>query len=411
MGSSTRSPSRSEPLAGATALVLLAGLLASCTSLRDPAGAESGLPPFYRRVENAGRVEEQVLYPLFRQIRDAEGRQTYVFPLFWDREFTSADGEWHDRDWALLPFFFGGSETYEGDYFLFFPFYGNLKGILHKDEMNFALFPLYLDTTERGYDSTHLLWPLISWGEGDGKEDFRFLPFYAEREREGRSWGRSVLWPFFSWGEEDLDTEHPVDSFFAFPFYGYRESDISSTTTWLFPFFSHSENADGWYETNLFTPVYRREEGPKDSAFRIWPFYGESRDGDDLRRWWLWPLFFQNHVTVPEGTLDSFQFLPLYRQTRTTAPDGRTLREVVRLWPLARRTERADGTAWFGLFDLYPFADDGDFDANWAWLWTLFEARTGPEGWGVNLLSGLFCYEEEAEDAALTLLWLLRIPL
>ncbi|MCU0727941.1 MAG: hypothetical protein MUE73_19470 [Planctomycetes bacterium] len=291
------------------------------------------------------------------------------------------------------------------------PLYGNLRGLLAKDEIRIYGFPLYLETSERGYEAWHVLWPLVSGGEGDGKRDFRILPFWSWKENEGKSFSRSILWPFFTWGEERLDTDHPVSHFFIFPFYGSRESDVEWTTTWLFPFFSDSGNAAGWRETNLFFPVYRRVTGEDEDAFRIWPLYGYRDKLDDHRQWFLWPVFWHSDYPVPEGRVRSFQAAFLFRDAVRTTAGGGPRGSDTWIWPLARRTENAEGTSHVRFLSLFPFLDDGDFDANWAWLWTLLEARTGRDETAVSLLSGFLGYEEKAGEAALRLLWLIRIPL
>jgi hypothetical protein len=396
---------------------LLLALVSGCAL--NPRGDEPpeteavGFPPFYRRAVYENKTRTNVLFPIYRELETPERSGILVFPIFWKREFL-IDEDTTEMDWVLLPFLFGGTESDGEDHFLFFPFWGESRDMLGKDRMRFRFFPLYLDAVHGEYESGHALWPLISWGEGDGRSDFRILPFYARDDHEGKSWSRSVLWPFLSWGQESLDTEHPVDQFFFFPFYGRSSSDVHSSTTVLFPFFSLSDNDAGFTEVNAPWPFYRNMRASEDRyAYRLWPLFGRLRDDDEEEDWFLWPLFWRTKYVLPEGAVLTHSFVPFYRNTAylsdpksEEADRGRQ----VQVWPLFRRIRDDRGAVYFRTFALLPFNGMTDVKANLGWLWTLFEYYEDEETEKAELLSGLLGYESGADGGHIRLLWFLDIP-
>jgi len=314
--------------------------------------------------------------------------------------------------------------------------------------MRFALFPLYAEVSSRGYESTHLLWPLVSWGSGGGREDFRIIPFYAEKDVEGVRRYRSVMWPFVQWGEDRLNTEHPQDTFFLFPFYGYRDSDAAWNRTILYPFFEFAGNEDGYRNTELLWPVFRRTVTPEGrDLLRVWPLFGRDRDGERRSDYYLWPLVWSEHDRLPRGDTDSLRVIPFLYRTRLHDLDGQEVEAVDQLWPLFRNVRTGDGGSRFQLPAPVPFRGWDDFEAHYESLWTLVDVRKTPGGttdtglaFGLvrhrtsthdayagisllieyaeddenaklHLLKGLAGYETGAQGTAIRLLWCLRIPL
>ena len=365
------------------ALAVLA-VVTGCTlrpRVSDEVGASvTGLPPLFRQVSGGEKDKLTVLWPFYHETRSADRDRTRLFPIYY-RHTLRHEGGADDTDWVLLPLLFGGSDPKEGDYFLFFPFWGESRGFLSRGLLDaevtrFRFFPLYLDKEIGEYHSTHLLWPLVSWGSGGGKSDFRILPFYSEREEVGKSWSRAVMWPLVSWGEDHLDSLHPVENVLVLPFYGHSLSEKSYIRSYLPPFFSFAGNEAGFRDTELFWPIYRSMEAPDgSSAFRLWPIHGEVRAGNTEEDFWLWPFIWNTRYVMPLGRMDSVKLVPFYRNTtyysdpEGTEPDrGRD----VQVWPLFRRQRDRVGPIEFKLPAPVPFAAWDEFEANYDWLWTIF---------------------------------------
>ncbi len=396
---------------------LLVSALSSCTLNRrgdePPETVATGAPPFYRRAEWEGHRKLNILFPLYRELETPERDGILVFPLFWKRRFYGGDGH-VDMDWTLLPILTGGTDPEDGDYFLFFPFWGKTKEILGKDEMRFRFFPLYLDAVQGEYESVHVLWPLISWGDSARRSDLRVLPFYARDNHEGKSWSRSVMWPFVTWGQENLNTENPTDVVFVFPFYGHSISDIHKSQTFLWPFFSFSGNIEGFTEVNAFWPVYKNMIAPDGRySYRLWPIFGSLRNKGEEDDFFLWPIFWRTKHVLPYGGSLTYNVVPFYRNTQylsdlevENADRGR----MVQVWPFFRRIRDARGAVYFRSLSLMPFKGWTDIKANLGWAWTLFEYYEDETTEKAALLSGLLGYEKSPEGDTLRLLWFINIP-
>lgn len=368
--------------------------------LESPERREVRVRPVYRRIEEGDETTVEVLWPLFSRYERPGREKTRVFPFFFHQRYEDPGGA-HDMDWGLFPILYGGSDTEEGDYFLFFPFWGNLKGLLAKDEMRFRFFPLYLDTHEDdGYDSTHLIWPIVSWGDGGGRSDFRILPFYSHRESEGKSEYTSVMWPFVSWGRAALDTEHPSTNFLFFPFYGQIESDVAWSRTVLFPLYMGSGAEGGYRDLNLLWPIFRSRTGPDGpQALRVWPLFSRTHDEEKgvKEDWYLWPFVWDTDIPNGAGRFRNFQVVPVWRSTTRTNPDGTLRDRELQVWPLFKRREGGDGSVRLTALAPIPFVDLESFEASWDWLWTILDHRSAAGGSSTDLLFGLIQHRTSAE--------------
>ncbi len=400
-----------------SALLLLAAALSSCALNRrgdePPDTVARGFPPFYRNAVWEGHEKTNIMFPFYREFKTPERNGILVFPLFWKREFDGGDGR-IDMDWTLLPFLSGGTDGGDGDHFLFFPIWGETKDILGKDVMRFRFFPLYLDAVQDEYESVHLLWPLVSWGESGKRRDFRILPFYARDDHDGKSWSRAVMWPLVTWGQENLNTDNPTDVVFVFPFYAHSKSAIHSSTSVLWPFFSFSDNIEGYTDVNFPWPFFRNMRAPDGRySYRVWPFFGSKRDEGLEDDFLLWPIFWRTKQILPYGASLTYNVVPFYKNTQylsnpelENADRGR----MVQVWPLFRRIRDTRGAVYFRAFSPLPFKRWTDVKANLGWTWTLFEYYEDDTMEKAVLLSGLLGYERSPEGDSIRLFWFIDIP-
>jgi hypothetical protein len=356
--------------------------------------------PIFRRTadhqKDSYRLE--ALYPFIYLQSDPGRTSSRVLPFAFFRSLTDEEGR-EDRDWSLFPLFYGGTDPEEGDYFLFFPFWGNLRGYFARQEIRFRLFPLYMDTRDRDWRSVHFLWPLIQKGEGSDKHEWRFLPFYSTSTWEGHEEYRAVLWPIFNWSRTKLYTEHPVTSFMVFPLFGRTWSDVESQTTLLWPFFTFASSDRGYRETNLFWPVFRTMQSPEGSAFRLWPLYSRSRVGGAKEDWYLWPVIWDEEFVVGDGRLRSFKIVPIWRNSRYLAGDGSLRAAETQLWPIYQRRTAADGSWHLKSLAPIPIPNWQKFTEYWEWLWTVLDVRVaGERGTSVSALFGLIQYRQGGGD-------------
>jgi len=428
---------------------------------------ETQVRPFYRRIDNpaAGKVEHQIVWPFIKVTKRPGVRQAWILPFIFDRTVEVESTGKRDRDWMVFPLI-GGSDHEQGRYFLIFPFVGKTYNLFGSEEIRWMPWPLYVEARDREYDSHYIMWPLIGWGSGQGKTMFRILPFYGQKENEGKSWRRNLLWPFFSWGEEELHTKYPIRYFFFFPFYGQNRSDAAWQTTVLYPFFMWAGSKRGWREYQILWPIFRYKTHPTEWAVRCWPLYGTSEfyarfideetgivqfRRESRQSFFLWPLGWDSVFLVPRGRHEYTMFVPFYRRSRYVSVDGEVLGGDQQVWPLYRLRKDSKGDQVLSVLAPIPWGNWRNFEANWSWLWTVAEGRRSADGtersqkwlWGlirsrsgkkgsytglaflleharddeegtekVELLKGLLGWETSEEDGnGVRLLWFLRIPL
>ncbi|RMG08466.1 MAG: hypothetical protein D6731_21900 [Planctomycetota bacterium] len=223
----------------------------------------------------------------------------------------------------------------------------------------------------------------------------RFIPFvfnyssYDHGDLEGveglQADNDISLSPFFmaGWGE---DPEGDDDYLAVAPFGGVTKGLLGKKRiTWFgFPYPLYAKVEDRSYDSHhVLFPLINWIDGPRNSGFRILPFYGhyERRGlrGNPIyeRTYVLWPFFTHSRSgldqEVPTETLFLFPFYG-----KTTAPD---LWEVTVLWPFFKYTEREEdeGTRW-NLRAPFPFFEVGGGPGRYQFdLWPLFGFK-GREG-------------------------------
>ncbi len=363
------------------------------------------LPPFGHRRENQSEVTSTI-WPLF--FRSARGSPQ-------EREDHDSDD-----DTALFPLLLWGHEPNEGSYFLLFPLGGNLKGKLVSEEIRMGLFPLWVRTRAGSWTSTHLLWPLIAWGTGDGRSHFRVLPFWSQSDGATGS-RRSALWPLVHWSHETVG-EREFDGWMVFPFVGRKTARDGTSEQWtvLYPFFHSAEDStNGYAEWGAPWPFLVGEtrpgaDGKGGSEMRWWwPLYGRFDSPDEVSRFWLWPIGW--HRDVRRGSMHTKMsaIVPFWMQTERTPADGGPGSESVRGWPLFSWDRDADGLERVRVPEILPFFGWDLGEAVYADLLSLYRRRSDAEGrvaWDGPF--GIVRYRRDVAGASrLTLLWWLTLPL
>lgn len=349
-----------------------------------------GFRPLYRGVTTPTGEAQEILYPLWRSSVEKGIVATRLFPLYWHDAVPQAGG--FDVDWAVLPFFFWGSEPGQGSWFLFFPVGGHAHQKFLCDEITMVLFPAFARTRNGAWRGTHLVWPLVHWGsDGKGRRAFRFWPFYGMSVKEGRFDRRTVLWPIVHWGTENLHTKHPVSGWLVWPLLGHTSADDGfSTWTVLWPFFEWADGATV-YERSIPYPFYRVRkefEVAKDGTrketsdlFWLWPFHGRyDRHGEESSRFWLWPIVSTSEAADGHLWERASGVLPFWRRVERTPREGGPGNSWWKLWPLAQGDARADGGSQWSSLSPIPWFRWAEFDANWGVFFELARVREDPDG-------------------------------
>ncbi len=155
---------------------------------KTPDTVEYGFRPiFYNyRDYRKDRTAFDFLYPLMTH-RSFEGDTKFqlIEYLFYYSSDLRPSG-FRGYSYMLFPFVFGRKdENPEESYFALFPVYGKMRHKFGKDEVNFFLFPLFLQTKEGGATNNNFVWPFIGVYSGGGVSGGRLWPLYGWRGKEG----------------------------------------------------------------------------------------------------------------------------------------------------------------------------------------------------------------------------------
>jgi hypothetical protein len=344
-----------------------------------------------------------ILFPLGKSTEE----KAYFAPVYMRHSSANA------YDVTLFPFFYG--KTAEKSYGGVFPFYGTLYHRFRRDEIGFALWPLYSYSTGEGTTRTNILWPFFSFYRGR-QEGFKLGPLYGRRRVGDERRSSFVLWPFFIKDEKNLNGDNPQKSFWAFPFYMQTTSPHSSFYAVMWPLFTYMRVQDRT-EIKAPWPFFSSTTGKEESGFSSWPIYSHSRVGKDEVTYVLWPIYkettrypgeskwtqkriliIDKYETDDRGTF--FNICPFFEYRRGSAETvfffpsiipwrnagfDRIIRPLLTLYDYRKK---GDKTMTNLLYGFYTKEQEGD-------LWKrrfafLLEVEREPGGMGFEVLSGLF---------------------
>ena len=372
--------------------------------------------PFFMESDSGDKMFQASLMPLFFwRYKDERNDRVRGFFGFYESDDYSHSEKKDDYDSGFFPLYLYGSGADEKDRYLFvYPFGGNIRGKFGYDRISpwlfpgvalfflyppsgiftwqtlffsvAALIPVYTEFESRDYSGTGIFWPLIKWGKGDSRGDFRILPFYAHNYKYGWYDTYSYLL-LFNYREIYLrdDTRY---TFFFFPFYGEKWSDSGdiSAHTILWPFFSwgyDKKSNDRSY--NLPWPLVqvRDCDNPKVRSRIFFPFYGRYRYGSN-ETFFVTPLYFR--LKKETGTYNSAYHITCiifwYLKRDYLKEDeyyGHSWR-YLKLWPLVQAEWNDRDMFSVNILSLLPFRDTMGYEKLYQPFWTLFEYRRKPDG-------------------------------
>ena len=338
--------------------------------------------------------------------------KSYFIPIYLSKRSET------ESDTSFL-FFFGGKSS-RGSYGGFFPFYGKLYNRFAKDEMGFVLWPLYSYSHDEGAKKTDVLWPFFTFYGGTDK-GFKTWPIYGNHERPGVRKQQFVLWPVFFIEEKNLDTDEPVHSFFAIPFYLHSTSRTREYQAVLWPFFTHAKDSEK-EKWDMPWPFYSKTIGEETKGYSFFPIISKTTKGNDRSFSFLWPLYAESewyvkdelflqrsviainrYVEDDRGTFFNiwpfFEYREKNKESAFLFPSLLPVREqginriIKPLITLYERKNKEDKSITNVLYGLYTHEKAGEmWKARFAFLLTLKKDQDGP---GFELLSGLFGIDEK----------------
>ena len=399
-----------------------------------------------------GWTRREALWPLLagKKLRE---EATWRFALVWYQDFDVNDPAARWRLW-VLPVYFQGRDAAGRPYVAIFPLGGRLREFLMLDQVDFALWPLWVRSRQNEVRSTTVLWPIFSRTRGKGIYRIRVFPFYGRSAMRDHYVKKFILWPIYT----EAEYRYPDSQGFGFllvPFYGRIRLTDQRADLVIPPFFRYGR---GERQSQVHAPWPFVQIGWGEiQRFYLWPLYGADRRYGVETGFALWPIFWRERTERAQTVFHRWAALPLLQVESETPRRPREgalepSKRYVRLWPLASYERIGAERRWRAPV-LMPFRDPPPVDRNWTPLWTLFERTAvgdradteilwgvfrrqyrGAEGcrtsifplveWSVrrdptgaapptrswSMLKGLIGYERSGEQRALRVLYWIRIP-
>ncbi len=348
------------------------------------------------------------------------------------------------RRLTLFPLYFQQrSADTNQNYTAFLPFYGHLKNRIFTDEMFFVMLPFYLQSRKAGVTTDNYLFPLFSRSHGAGVDGWKIFPFAGHQHKEPttRDIGfgdvekvpgydrRFVMFPLYFHQRSGLGSENPADETALLPFFDRLRSPLRDSTTVLWPFITHiTEREKKYREWQIFGPVipwkifgpvivFARGEGKTTS--RIFPFYSHAQNASQESSFFLWPAY--RKKSVHDETFERSRtrlFFYLYSDTRQKNLETGKASRRQDFWPLFTRTVDYNGNDRLQILapvePILPFSDSVEREYSPVWsvwraeknptagtasqslLWNLYRRDTTPTAKKVSLLFGLFQYQSSS---------------
>ncbi len=351
--------------------------------------------PFYSKVSDPvsdTRVTD-VVWPLGTFHRDREQSWWRLLLAYGsDNDISRDDSAWKA---ALFPIWFQGRSRQGEDYWALFPVYGHLPHVLMMDDIDFCLFPLYLNYAVNGVERDYCLWPIFSrTGEDPSVKRTGFFPVYGETLKRDVEEHCYAFWPF--WTSAVYSGCNPGSSWMLFPLCGRVKREKEQQTLILPPFFSWAETDSGerW---RLPWPFIETVTSPSVRKRSFWPVYG-SVDRDDERRWYAaWPLIEHFNLVSRGGRTERSRFFPFYVDEKVYRKDREGVERIAesyrRVWPLyARETKNGESHSRALEFSLIRYS--GGIERNWSPFWTFYERIEEKEEIRHDALWGLLQYRK-----------------
>lgn len=342
-------------------------------------------------------VEElDILYPLFTwRKQGTESRWQFLqFLNFAGASYQSEDPVVRR---TVFPFYFEQkSRSGTNDYIAVLPFYGHARNRMFRDEFNFYMFPLYLESRKGELVTRNYVMPFVHTRHGPGWDGWQVWPLFGW-ERKEIGWTTNhlgdrvvspgggkvfALWPFFFDEKVRLGTSQATTNFAILPFYSRQRGTNLHQTSVLWPFFSRTEDrSKGFVEWGAPWPFIGWADSTNKIARRFFPFYGVAKAPGVESRLVMWPFY--THRKVENGAMRRDRWRTaffLYDDVRLQSKeDGRYRREQA-LWPFFVWKRDLDGRERLQVLELFEtfFRNRESVQRSYSPLWALYRCENNP---------------------------------
>ncbi|MDR3238002.1 MAG: hypothetical protein LBT84_05825 [Spirochaetia bacterium] len=369
--------------------------------------------PFYTNHVSPNLYFDASLIPVFfwRYITENKRQTKGFFGLYNSIDLTNSNGT-EDHDLGIFPFIFyghGNSDENRDNYFMLWPFGGQLNGKLSYEKVSAAIFPgfllfvffppaqlfsitttiyiglsmlpLYSSWSRGEYSAFGIMWPIFMRGKSPERDDIRIMPFYAHKKKSGW-YDRYSFLLLFNYSKEYYAND-TRKTFFFFPFFGRKWSDSGRISSWTFlwPFFSWGyDKKQKSFMYNLPWPLVQIEdtEEPKISKRIFFPFYG-AYSYEKNSTLFITPLFIKlSKKGIAFDSVYYTNFFIVWWHKRNYHTDdsqhGKSWR-YFKIWPLFSVEYNDKNDFAFNTLSLLPLRDADGYEKLYEPLWSVLEYR------------------------------------
>ena len=403
------------------------------------------VPPLFSHIADPETDFEEfdLAYPLLTYDRFGAEYRLQFFQLL---SFSGGQDqeETLKRRFSLFPLYFQQrSDNPDQDYTAIVPFYGHLKGRLFRDEIKFVMFPLYSQSRKGDVVTDNYLYPFFHVRQGEALHGWQFWPLAGQEHKEvttrtnhfdevetiGGHEKSFVLWPFFFNQRTGLGTDNPQQQQALLPFYSVTRSPSRDSSTYLWPFFTHTNDREKQYqEWGAPWPLIVVARGEGKTTTRFWPLFSRAHNTNLQSDFYLWPLYKYNrlHSELLDRERTRILFFLYSEVTERNTATGDTLCRK-NLWPLFTHRHDSRGNERLQVLSvLEPLLPNNksierNYSPLWSlWrseknavtgatsqslLWNLYRRDTTPDTRKCSLFFGLFQYQSGTHDKHWRLLY------
>jgi hypothetical protein len=349
-----------------------------------------------------------ILYPFISYQEDSQQTQfKALFSMIRYSNFNDYDNM-QEKRFSVFPILdIAWSGKKENDYFSLFPLWGTLKDKYNKEEINYFLFPLYLETKKKNSINRHFLWPFITKVEGKYISGFKLWPLFGYESKVDKDTLRVVkeskffLWPLYSY-KKDTGGGINLEEKIYFPFYLSSNSSLHKSKTYLWPFFNiYLDKTSNQTTYNMPWPIIQYKKGVNIKSQRFFPLYSYVKTRNVEKGFYLWPLYrYKNEILATDYfKTKSFLFFLYKEDTYYDLRTNTVKKEFSSLWPLYSKDTYEDGYD-FRIFSPVEsfFSKNEKIRKIWSPMWSIVRLQDDSKSSQFSLLFNLIKTENDKEN-------------
>jgi len=382
----------------------------------------SAMPPFWSQARDleTGAYEFDVLYPVFTYDRFGDEYRVQLGQMLSFSGGRMSQTDTNTSRFTLFPFYYQQrSPVPEKNYTAVWPFYGQLKNRMFRDETEFVLWPVYVKTRRlpklapespqeeflepfrrlrekrRGDITTYNFFaPFIHVRTGAGLKGWQFWPLAGWERKEPfvstNQWEDAVvdgghekmfaLWPLYFQVRMGMGTTNEERQSVLLPFYSKMTSPLRDSTTipWPIGVTFTDDRARRYREWGAPWPLVVFARGEGKTASRVWPFYSHARSASLESMFFLWPLYKCNWIHSPPLERERKRVLLfLYSDTTEQNTETGRVKRRVDAWPFFTFTRDWEGNERWQTFSILEplLPTSKSIERNYSHLWSVVRAE------------------------------------